>query len=151
MKPADRIPEGGLVPHGRTPHTAALDALLSDAAQGHGGAVAVGPVGDIGTGKSALPEDAAQAAVGLRILRATGVEPEARPSFVRGSERCTPGGLAPGRPAPPAATAAPGVSRVAGRTTNAWSTALVRSKSRGRPRRSPGSRQYGSNDSGGSG
>ncbi|MFI6585476.1 AAA family ATPase [Embleya sp. NPDC050493] len=62
--------------HGRTPHTAALDALLRDAAGGHGGAIVL--VGDIGSGKSALLDAAAETGARVRILRGAGVESEAR-------------------------------------------------------------------------
>ncbi|MFE5330384.1 LuxR C-terminal-related transcriptional regulator [Embleya sp. NPDC056575] len=74
--------------HGRTPHIAALEALVRAAARGHGGAVVL--VGDIGTGKSALldaaaetamrvpPGAGAEAGTGVRVARSDEAETGAR-------------------------------------------------------------------------
>jgi DNA-binding CsgD family transcriptional regulator len=60
--------------HGRDAERSALDALLSDAREGRSGALVVR--GAPGLGKTALLDDAACRADGLRLLRATGAEAE---------------------------------------------------------------------------
>ncbi|MFC8720361.1 AAA family ATPase, partial [Kitasatospora sp. NPDC057198] len=62
--------------YGRGTERAALDRLLAEAAGGRAGALVLR--GDPGIGKSALLEAAAGAAAGWRVLRAAGVESEAR-------------------------------------------------------------------------
>lgn len=64
---------------GRTEERLALDHLLGQARGGHSGVLAV--VGEPGIGKSALLEYAAQAAGGMRVLRARGIESEAEVPF----------------------------------------------------------------------
>ncbi|MGW5750263.1 helix-turn-helix transcriptional regulator [Nocardia rhamnosiphila] len=61
--------------HGREKERAVLTALLQRARSGNGGALVVH--GDPGIGKTTLLDSIAEEAVGLRLLRATAVEPEA--------------------------------------------------------------------------
>ncbi|HEY2958474.1 MAG TPA: AAA family ATPase [Actinomycetota bacterium] len=60
--------------HGRARERAAIGRLLAAARAGEGGVLVVR--GEPGIGKSALLADAAQRAVGMRVLRAVGVEAE---------------------------------------------------------------------------
>jgi hypothetical protein len=60
--------------HGRARERAAIGRLLAAAHAGEGGVLVVR--GEPGIGKSALLADAAQRAVGMRVLRAVGVEAE---------------------------------------------------------------------------
>ena len=64
---------------GRTEERLALDHLLGQAREGYSGVLAV--VGEPGIGKSALLDYAAQAAGGMRVLRARGIESEAEVPF----------------------------------------------------------------------
>lgn len=67
----------GAMLHGRSGEIAALDALVSSARDGGGGALVL--FGEAGAGKSALLDHAAAAPV--RVLRAAGVEPESGMAF----------------------------------------------------------------------
>jgi len=64
---------------GRAGEQAAIDDLLAGAREGHSGAVVVR--GEAGMGKTALLDYAAQAAHGMLVLRASGVETEAELAF----------------------------------------------------------------------
>ncbi len=64
---------------GREEERQALDRLLADARDGRSGVLAI--VGEPGIGKSALLDAAADAARGMRLLRARGIESEARIPF----------------------------------------------------------------------
>jgi DNA-binding CsgD family transcriptional regulator len=64
---------------GRGPQRAAIDQVLTDARDGHSAALAFS--GPPGIGKTALLDYAAEQAVGMRLLRARGVESEARIPF----------------------------------------------------------------------
>lgn len=65
--------------HGRLAEQAAIDALLSQARQGHSGALVI--TGEAGIGKTALLDYAAAHSDGMRLLRGTGVESEAELPF----------------------------------------------------------------------
>jgi len=60
--------------HGRVREQAAVDEVLTRARAGAGGALVLR--GEPGIGKSALLDDAAARAAGMRVLRTAGVEPE---------------------------------------------------------------------------
>ncbi|MER6944513.1 LuxR C-terminal-related transcriptional regulator [Nonomuraea sp. NPDC000554] len=60
--------------YGRAAETTAIDDLISSASSGHGRALALR--GEAGVGKSALLDLAASRAGALRVLRASGAEPE---------------------------------------------------------------------------
>jgi DNA-binding CsgD family transcriptional regulator len=64
---------------GREPERRVLDRLIGGARAGRSGVVGV--VGDVGIGKSALLDYASQAAGGMRVLRARGIQSEARIPF----------------------------------------------------------------------
>lgn len=64
---------------GRADELDTIDRLVSDAREGRAGALVLR--GEAGIGKSALLEHAATAATGMRLLRGTGVEPEAQLPF----------------------------------------------------------------------
>src|SRR5215207_1224895 len=65
--------------YGRVGECAALERLLEDARASHSGVLVVR--GEPGLGKSALLEEAAQRAVGFRVLRAVGIESESELAF----------------------------------------------------------------------
>ncbi|MEV4068008.1 ATP-binding protein, partial [Nonomuraea dietziae] len=67
--------------YGRSTEQAELEGLITSARQGHSGALVVR--GEAGIGKTALLDWAAggAAALGLRVLRVTGIEPEADLAF----------------------------------------------------------------------
>ncbi len=64
---------------GRGPQRAAIDQVLADARDGHSAALAFS--GPPGIGKTALLDYAAEQAAGMRLLRARGIESEARIPF----------------------------------------------------------------------
>jgi predicted ATPase len=64
---------------GREPEVRLLDRLLEDARAGQTAVLAV--VGEVGVGKSALLDHAAARASGMHVLRARGVQSEARIPF----------------------------------------------------------------------
>ena len=64
---------------GRGPQRAAIDQVLADATEGHSAALAFS--GPPGIGKTALLDYAAEQAAGMRLLRARGIESEARIPF----------------------------------------------------------------------
>ncbi|MEV6037086.1 AAA family ATPase [Nonomuraea sp. NPDC052116] len=62
----------GALLHGRAAEKAEIDRLLQALREGGSGALVI--AGEVGIGKSALAEDAAEQARGMELLRATGVE-----------------------------------------------------------------------------
>ena len=65
--------------YGRVAECAALERLLDEARASHSGVLVMR--GEPGLGKSALLEEAAQRAVGFRVLRAVGIESESELAF----------------------------------------------------------------------
>jgi hypothetical protein len=65
--------------HGRAAETARIDELIAAAREGRSGALVIR--GEPGVGKTALLDDAAEAAAGIRVLRGTGIESEAELPF----------------------------------------------------------------------
>ncbi|MEU6788436.1 AAA family ATPase [Nonomuraea angiospora] len=65
--------------HGRAAEKAEIDRLLQAVREGGGGALVI--AGEVGIGKSALAEYAAEQAQGMELLRTTGVESEAELPF----------------------------------------------------------------------
>src|SRR5829696_5756412 len=65
--------------YGRVAECAALERLLAEARASHSGVLVMR--GEPGLGKSALLEEAAQRAVGFRVLRAVGIESESELAF----------------------------------------------------------------------
>lgn len=87
---------------GRQRECGVLDRLLVDAQQGHSGVVALS--GEPGIGKTALLEYAVERAVGMRLLRASGVESESMVPFAGLLELLRPAlGITGKLPAPQAA------------------------------------------------
>ena len=83
---ADQAPERGL--HGRQSECQLLDQLLTDVRTGQSRVLVLR--GEPGTGKTALLDYLAQRAVGCRVARVTGVEPEMEMAFAGLHQLCAP-------------------------------------------------------------
>ena len=73
---------------GRIPERARLEALLADAREGRSGVLVVS--GEAGVGKTALLDDAAEHAQGMRVVRTVGVESETTMPFGALFDVCRP-------------------------------------------------------------
>src|SRR5437763_16954418 len=96
---------------GRERECQALDRVLAAARDGHSSVLAL--VGEPGIGKSALLDEVAGRAEGMRVLRARGIESEAQVPFGGLLELLRPALSEVDRipPPPAAAPAAPGAAR----------------------------------------
>jgi DNA-binding CsgD family transcriptional regulator len=74
--------------HGRHEEKQTLGRLLAGVRGGHGGVLVLR--GEAGVGKTALLDDVAEVAEGLRVVRAAGVEPEMEIAYAALHQLCTP-------------------------------------------------------------